>query len=323
MRNTSSASSTDKTWLILVGPTAVGKSAVAEILAQQFETDILIADSRQVYKELLIGTGKPDLAARKKVERHLIDFVPPQQFFSAGAYKRRAETVIAQMSAMGKKILIEGGTGLYLKALLYGLWDGPSADWAYREHLMARETAEGPGVLYRDLLVCDPLAASKTHERDLPRIVRALEVWHLTGRMISEIHREDAARRSKQTTPHTLIGLRRDRAHLYQRIEVRVENYITAGLVAEVERLLATGLSEDSPAMRGLGYRQIIPYLKGQQSLEEAVSILKRDTRRFAKRQMTWFRADQNIKWIDLKVNEDAAETADRVMRLKKEGSVL
>ncbi|VAX31974.1 tRNA dimethylallyltransferase [hydrothermal vent metagenome] len=314
---------TDNSWLILVGPTAVGKSAVAEILAQSFETDILIADSRQVYKNLEIGTGKPDFAARKRVKRHLIDFVSPEENFSAGAYKRKAEIHIAQMSAAGKKILIEGGTGLYLKALLYGLWDGPPADWVYREHLMAREKAEGPGTLHRDLSVLDPSSASKIHVRDVPRIVRALEVKYLTGRAISEIHAEDAAMRLKQTTPHSLIGLRRDRAYLYQRIEERVDAYMASGLLEEVERLLAAGLSGDFPAMRGLGYRQLIPHLKGLQSLDEAVSILKRDTRRFAKRQMTWFRADKNIHWIDIKVGESAIETADRIMRLKKEDSVL
>ncbi len=313
----------DNAWFVLVGPTAVGKSAVAEILAQSFETDILIADSRQVYKDLEIGTGKPDAAARKKLKRHLIDFVSPEEIFSAGAYKRKAEILIAQMLAAGNKILIEGGTGLYLKALLYGLWDGPPADWAYREHLMEREKAEGAGTLHRDLSILDPPSAAKTHKRDVPRIVRALEVRHLTGRAISEIHSEDAAMRLKQTTPHSLIGLRRDRAYLYQRIEERVDAYMASGLLEEVERLLAAGLSEDFPAMRGLGYRQLIPHLKGLQSLDEAVSILKRDTRRFAKRQMTWFRADKNIHWLDIKMNEKASETADRIMRLKKEDSVL
>ncbi len=313
----------DRPWLVLVGPTAVGKSAVAEILAQGLETDILIADSRQVYKELEIGTGKPDVAARKRVPRHLIDFVSPEEFFSAGAYKRKAEMLIAQMSRAGKNILIEGGTGLYLKALLYGLWNGPPADWAYREQLMAREKSEGSGTLHRDLFTLDPVSAKKIHARDVPRIVRALEVKHLTGRAISEIHSEDTAMRSKQTTSHMLIALRRDRAHLYQRIEERVEAYMGLGLLAEVERLLIAGLSEDVPAMRGLGYRQLIPHLKGLQSLDEAVSILKRDTRRFAKRQMTWFRADENIQWIDLEMGESAQETADRIMRLKKEDSVL
>ncbi|NOY84255.1 MAG: tRNA (adenosine(37)-N6)-dimethylallyltransferase MiaA, partial [Nitrospirae bacterium] len=236
----------------------------------------------------------------------------------------KADIHIAQMSAVGKKILIEGGTGLYLKALLYGLWDGPPADWVYREHLMAREKTEGPGTLHRDLSVLDPSSANKIHVRDVPRIVRALEVKYLTGRAISEIHAEDAAMRLKQTTPHRLIGLKRDRAYLYQRIEERVDAYMASGLLEEVKRLLAAGLSGDFPAMRGLlGYRQLIPHLKGLQSLDEAVSILKRDTRRFAKRQMTWFRADKNIHWIDIKVGESAIETADRIMRLKKEDSML
>ncbi|MFQ5588436.1 MAG: tRNA (adenosine(37)-N6)-dimethylallyltransferase MiaA [Nitrospiria bacterium] len=312
-----------KPWLILVGPTAVGKSAVAERLAECFQTGIIVADSRQVYQRLEIGTGKPDAAARARVQRHLIDFVPPEQVFSAGAYKKAAEAVIAQMSRAGKKVLIEGGTGLYLKALLHPLWDGPPADWTYREMLRQREEDEGAGTLYRELARVDPPLSEDLHVKNLQRIIRALEVHHLTGRRLSEIHAEDAAAKQDRDTPHRMIGLRRGREDLYRRIDLRVEHYIEAGLVAEVARLLDSGLSADLPAMRGLGYRQMIPYLSGTQSLDEAVSILKRDTRRFAKRQMTWFRADPNIQWVDLSKDESAEETAARIMRLNKGSSVL
>lgn len=310
-------------WFILVGPTAVGKSAVAEILAERFSSDIIIADSRQVYQQLEIGTGKPDQAARKRVRRHLIDFVPPNQVFSAGAYKTAAMPVIEKMLEEKKRVFIEGGTGLYLKALIYGLWEGPTADWHYREVLLKKEESEGTGTLHRELLRLDPVTGKKTHQKDVQRIVRALEVNHLTGRLLSEIHSKDAAGKSGLKTIHTLVGLRRNRDDLYRRIETRVDQYIAAGLVAEVEGLLRQGLTTEFPAMRGLGYRQIFPYLMGKQSLDEAVSILKRDTRHFAKRQMTWFCADQHIQWIDLGVDETAEETADRIMHLKKENSVL
>lgn len=310
-------------WLILVGPTAVGKSAVAEILAEQFQTDIIIADSRQIYQKLDIGTGKPSLEARKRVHRHLIDMIAPDQFYSAGAYKSAARTVIAGLEQEGKNILIEGGSGLYIKALLYGLWEGPPADWAFRETLRVREKTEGEGTLHRDLLQLDPALCAKVHTKDLQKIIRALEVQHLTGRLLSEIHSEEAEMRVNAETAHSIIGLRRDRDDLYQRINTRVDQYIKAGLVEEVAALLASGLTDDLPAMRGLGYRQMIPHLRGEQGLEEAIERLKRDTRRFSKRQMTWFRSDRNIQWIDLGVDESAEETVTRIMRLKKEFSVL
>ncbi len=310
-------------WLILLGPTAVGKSAVAEHVAQHFETDIIVADSRQVYQDLEIGTGKPDPAARRRVARHLIDFVPPTQAFSAGAYKKAAEAVIASFVQSGKKVLIEGGTGLYLKALLYHLWEGPPADWDYRETLRHREALEGPGTLYRELVRVDPVLSQDINLKDLQKIIRGLEVKHLTGRRLSEVHVEDAASERARTTTHTLIGLRREREDLYRRIELRVDDYIRAGLVEEVARLIGKGLSVDLPAMRGLGYRQMVPHLLGEQSLDEAIAILKRDTRRFAKRQMTWFRADQNIHWLDLGSSESSEETFERIMRLNKEVSML
>ncbi len=312
-----------KPWLILVGPTAVGKSAVAEILAAQFQTDIIIADSRQIYQKLEIGTGKPSLDARKRVKRHLIDLIPPDQFYSAGSYKRAAERVIGRLEQTGNNILIEGGSGLYIKALLYGLWEGPPADWEYRESLREREKSEGEGRLHRDLLTVDPILAEKIHTKDLQKIIRALEVKHLTGRLLSEIHSEDAEMKVSAKTAHTIIGLRRDRDDLYQRINTRVEYYIKSGLVEEVEGLLASGFTVDLPAMRGLGYRQMIPHLMGEQGLDEAIAILKRDTRRFSKRQMTWFRSDPNIHWIDLDEEESTEQCADRIMRLKKELSVI
>ncbi len=309
-------------WLVLAGPTAVGKSAIAEEVAQRFNTDIVVADSRQVYQGLEIGTGKPDRAARNRVKRHLIDFVPPEAVFSAGAYKKAAETIIGQMTESGKKVLIEGGTGLYLKALLYHLWEGPPADWRYRKGLMAREK-EHPGTLYDDLVRIDPVLSRGLHQKELQKIIRGLEVWHLTGRKLSDFHKQDAASQSNRPMSHRLIGLRRERADLYRRIDLRVEQYVQAGLVEEVKRLLDAGISAEMPSMQGLGYRQMLPYIRGEQSLDEAVDILKRDTRRFAKRQMTWFRADPNIQWLDLGVDESPKETSVRIMRLNKVESML
>ncbi len=320
-------------WLVIVGPTAVGKSAVAEHLACQLKTDIVIADSRQIYKGMEIGTGKPDCEARLRVARHLIDFVQPEQSFSVGAYKKQAEAVIAKIEREGKTVLIEGGTGLYIKALLYGLWEGPPADWGLREHLKQRENEEGEGTLHRILSETDPEASQKIHMRDLPKIIRALEVHALCGHPLSEVH---AAHRAagRHRHPSRLIGLNRDREDLYRRIDKRVEIYIASGLVEEVSSLLEAGLTPKHQSMRALGYRQIVPAIMGKCSLDESIDILKRETRRFAKRQLTWFRADQNIEWIDLEPGEKTDEIVERIRPfdptrgdptrcLKKYGSML
>ncbi len=311
-----------KPWWVLVGPTAVGKSEVAERIAHALQTEIIVADSRQIYEGLDIGTGKPSHESRKRVKRHLIDFLPPDRIFSAGAYKKGVEEAIAEMEANGKRILIEGGTGFYLKAVLNGLWEGPPADWSLRARFTQREKDEGEGALHRLLTEVDPVSSQKIHARDLPKIVRALEVYELTGRALSEIHSEHR-RGQTNRKPVWVIGLHRDRKDLYRRIDARVDGMMASGLVDEVAGLLASGLSQDLPAMRGLGYRQMVPYILGERSLEESVSILKRDSRRFAKRQLTWFRSDPLVEWLELEAGEEAGETAERIMRLKNVKSML
>lgn len=303
-------------WFILVGPTAVGKSAVAERLASAVGTEILVADSRQVYLGMDIGTDKPSAAARARVPRHLIDLVPPDGPFSAGIYKRLAEAQIDRLSQEGKPVFIEGGTGLYIKTLLYGLWDGPPADWDFRDRLLQEEHEKGEGTLHRRLAAVDPAAAERIHPRDLPKLVRALEVYHRVGRPISEVH---AAHRFSERPKgdYFLVGLRREREDLYRRIEQRVESQIANGLIEETARLLSAGFAPQLPSMRGLGYKQMSRYLRGEQTREEAIATLKRDTRHYAKRQMTWFRADPKIEWIDLTENEGPEETFERILRLK------
>lgn len=305
-----------KPWIILVGPTAVGKSAIAERLAQTLQTEIIVADSRQVYQQMDIGTDKPAPEARARLPRHLIDLVPPDRPFSAGMYKKFAEEKIAELTARGKSIFIEGGTGLYLKTLLYGLWEGPPADWTLRDRLLEEEREGGAGTLHRRLAEADPAAARRIHPRDLPKIVRALEVYQRVGRPISELHaahRFDEPRKGS----YRLIGLRRDRDDLYGRIARRIESQIARGLVEETARLLAAGYSPDLQSMRGLGYRQMIPHLQGRRTLQEAVALLERDTRHYAKRQMTWFRADPQIAWLDLRPEEPPEESAERILSLK------
>ncbi len=294
---------------LLVGPTGVGKSRIAEEVALSMGAEILVADSRQVYCGMDIGMDKPSLAAQRRVRRHLIDMVAPDAFFSAGAYRRAAEEKIAEMTAARKPFLIEGGTGLYIRALLDGLWEGPPADWELRRQLRAVEEAEGAGTLHRKLAETDPDAARTMAPRDLPKIIRALEVHRLTGRTLSDWHRTHRAKRSRRSC--TIVGLRRERDDLYRRVSARVDRQIAAGLVEETRRF--AHLSPDLPSMRGLGHRQILPYLRGEQSLDEAVTCLKRDTRHYAKRQMTWFSSDPGIVWLDLAENEPVEATVARV----------
>lgn len=255
-----------KPWLVIVGPTAVGKSAVAEHLAQQLLTDIIVADSRQIFKGMDVGTGKPARKDCLRVARHLINLVHPMQSFSVGAYKKQADRIIDKIEKSGKTVLIEGGTGLYIKALLYGLWDGPPADWGLRKRLRQQEDEKGEGTLHRLLCEVDDSASQKIHRRDLPKIIRALEVYTLCGRPLSEVHANHRAA-VRLRHPSRLIGLNRNRADLYRRIDKRVESYIAAGLVDEVACLLQSGLSPKDQSMRALGYRQIVPTLMGERSL--------------------------------------------------------
>ncbi len=295
-----------------MGPTSVGKTSVAEQMALALKTDIIVADSRQVYQGMDIATNKPTASARSRITRHLIDCVSPDIPFSAGAYQREARQVIAQLEGEGKPILIEGGTGLYIKALLHGLWEGPARDMKLRQSFYDLEAAEGEGALHRKLKEVDPDAAEKMHFRDLPKIIRALEVFYLTNRPISAFHAEHRFSANEKPS-FRMMGLRRERLALYRRVEQSVEQQFERGLVEEARRLLAKGFSPQLPSMRTLGYRQVISYLQGESTLEQAVALLKRDTRRYAKRQMTWFSANSDITWIDITEGESSEETFARV----------
>ena len=298
-------------WIILVGPTGVGKTAVAEQIATALNTDIIVADSRQVYRGMSIATNKPTLEDQRSIRRHLINLVLPNVTFSAGAYKKEAESVIANLTLRGSPILIEGGTGLYIKALLYGLWEGPTKDPALRQRLL-----EQPGdALYQKLIEVDPVSAKRIHFNDRYKIMRALEVFYSTGHPLSTFHEKHKFSAGPKQS-FFIIGLRRDRADLYRRIEKRIDQQFKRGIIPEIRRTVAKGLSLELPVMRTLGVRHIISYLQGKQTLEETVLILKRDTRHYAKRQMTWFSADPNIVWIDLKEEESPEETFGRVATL-------
>lgn len=302
--------------VVISGPTAVGKSLVAVQVAEALKGEIIVADSRQIYRGMDIGTAKPgpDLLAR--VPHHLMDLVNPDEFFSAGRYREMAWQVIRRLSEEGKTPVVVGGTGLYIRVLLRGLWTGPGAQWDLRRHLLEEESRFGPGHLHRRLAQVDPGSASRIHPHDLTKTVRALEVALLTGIPMTQHHQRHRANPVEFDCPVIMVGLRRSRTDLYQRINQRVDEMVRLGLIQEVEHLLESGYEEDLPSMRGLGYRQSVGFLKGRWSLQEAVDRIKRDTRRYAKRQMTWFRKEPGMIWMDLAPQDGLEKVAGKILEL-------
>jgi tRNA dimethylallyltransferase len=286
---------------------------VAISLAQELGTEILTADSTQVYRGMDIGTDKPRPQDRGGVPHRLIDLVAPDVPFNVGLYRRAALGEIARLHGEGRVPLVVGGTGLYARALAYGLWEGPPADWTLRRQLLEEASeARDEGHLWRRLAEADPALAQSLHPRDRNKIVRALEVAMRTGVPLSEWHRRHGF--AERAFPSIMVGLTMDRAALYRRIDARVLTEIEAGLLEETRGLLAQGYDETLGSMKALGYRQMIGYVKGRYAWEEALRRLQRDTRHFAKRQLTWFRSDPNVKWLTVEEGESVASVAERVL---------
>lgn len=298
----------------IVGPTATGKTAVGIELAALVGGEIISADSMAVYRGMDIGTAKPDAEERARATFHLIDVVNPDQDFSVAEFARLTQQAIAEIMERRRVPLLVGGTGLYVKAVTGGLSiPAVAPDRAFRERLKLEASNFGNEFLLERLRSVDPTTAARLHPNDLKRIIRALEVYEFTGLPISHFHH---AKENAEIGYHVrLFGLMMSRPALYRRIEERVDEQIRRGLVAEVQALLEKGYSTDLPSMKGLGYKQISGYLKGEYDFRTAVDLLKRDTRRFAKRQLTWFRADSRIRWIHVE-NREAADVAAEIAGL-------
>ena len=284
--------------VIVLGPTAVGKSEHAIELAQRFDMEIINADSMQVYRGMDIGSAKPSPAQRELVTHHLIDIKNPDEDFSAAQFRKEALNSIASLHRKGKQPLVVGGTGLYIRALTRGLFPAPPADHRLREELKEQEKNNGKWYLHRELTKIDPVAASRIHPNDTFRVIRALEVFHLTGKSISEQHQNHQFKESYFKV--LKIGLTRDRKELYDRIERRVDLMITSGLAEEVKSLLTNGYPPTIKPFQSLGYKQILGFLQGETDMDEAVQLIKRNTKRYAKRQITWFKKDAEIQWVTL-----------------------
>jgi tRNA dimethylallyltransferase len=299
--------------LVIAGPTAAGKTDASILLARELGAEIVSADSMQIYRGMDIGTAKPTQEQRRLVYHHMIDIAEPDQPYSVGDYFRDARAAIDGILSSGGVPLVVGGTGLYIRALMRGLFHGPPADLDLRASLLRRESEGGPGTLYSDLVRVDPEAAIKIHPNDLRRTVRALEVYHLRDRKLSDFQREHGF----QDRPYTfrLIFLVRNRSELYSRIEQRVDRMLDEGLEAEVKALADRGYRSDLSSMQGLGYKHFFDHFSGKTTRDEAVSLLKRDTKRFAKRQFTWFRREPDAQWVDI---TGLAKSGEIVERIKK-----
>ena len=281
--------------VILVGPTGVGKSILAIELAEAFGGEVVSADSMQVYRYMDIGTAKPTLDEQKRVQHHLIDVVTPDQPFHASLYQRLGRKTIDQLYQSGKTVWVTGGTGLYIKTLTQGIFHSPKIDPTVKERLKQEATEKGKDFLYQRLKKVDPETASCLHPSDLFRTIRALEVFDSTGIPISffrEQHR--FGERPYQTLK---IGIEMDRMALYHRIEERVDQMIERGFLQEVKGLMEMGYGAELKPMQSLGYKQMVQFLSKEIEWSEAVRQMKRDTRHYAKRQWTWFKADPEIHW--------------------------
>ncbi|WP_025697146.1 tRNA (adenosine(37)-N6)-dimethylallyltransferase MiaA [Paenibacillus forsythiae] len=284
--------------LVLLGPTAVGKTRLSLSIAAAYHAEIISGDSMQVYRGMDIGTAKIKISEMEGIPHHLIDIHDPQEPYSVAEFQTEGRKLIGEISARGKLPFIVGGTGLYIESLCYGFrFSEAVADEAFRAEMDRFAEEHGALALHAKLAEVDPASAARLHPNDRRRIIRALEIFRQTDTPLSK---SPAARKPESPYDLCLVGLTMDRQILYKRIEERIDEMLAEGLVEEVKGLMDRGCGRNLISMQGLGYKEIAAYLEGEMTLEESVALLKRDTRRFAKRQLSWFRHMKDIHWIDV-----------------------
>lgn len=283
--------------VILTGPTAVGKTALSIKLAKAINGEMISADSMQVYKYMDIGTAKIEPAEMEGITHHLIDVLDPTEDFNVFTFQTMAKQALEEIYAKGKVPIIVGGTGFYIQSLLYDISFEETEVSAYRAELTADYEKYGAHALHERLKDIDPVSYEEIHENNVKRVIRALEFYHDAGYPISQHNQEQREKESPYNFEYFVLN--DDRTVLYNRIEQRIDIMMEQGLIEEVQKLLDYGCTPDMVSMQGLGYKEIVPYLKGEYSLEDAIYILKRDTRHFAKRQLTWFRREKCVTWVD------------------------
>ena len=284
--------------IILVGPTAVGKTSVSIPLAQQLDAEIISADSRQIYEYMAIGTAKPTPEEMQDVPHHLVDTLDPEEKYTAWQFASDAARIIDEIYSRGRQPLVVGGAGLYIKALTQGLFDKKSSDKQIRRELQQQAETGGIQGLYEEFRRVDPAYAAEVHINDEKKIIRALEIYRVTGEPPSKHFAQ--AEHAGLEHPCRILGLKMDRQRLYDRINRRVELMIEQGLTEEVKGLLAKGYTGDENALQTVGYQEIFAYLAGELSLEDAVNQIQTNTRHYAKRQLTWFRNQHDVTWFEM-----------------------
>jgi tRNA dimethylallyltransferase len=295
--------------VVIVGPTSAGKSELAMELCPRIHGEVVNADSQQVYRCLDIGTGKPSTSDRARIRHHLIDVVNPDEEFNAAMFRRLASEIIWQIHERSGNAVVCGGTGLYLKALTRGLFDGPGQDLEIRRRIECEIDKSGLDSLYKRLADIDPTVTSTIHPNDRQRTIRALEVYELTGKRLSEWQREHAFQ--EQPFQVLKIGLKRERDELYDLINRRCDRMIEAGLLEEVRELTARGYGLDLKPLRSIGYLQMGRVLTGVQKLPDALEEMKQETRHLARRQLTWFRGDREVFWYHPSQRQEILKTVN------------
>lgn len=297
---------------VIMGPTAVGKTMFAIEVASRADMEIVSADSRQVYRFMDIGTAKPTKDQLGMVKHHMIDFVDPDEHFGAGQYGSNARKAVREIASREKLPLVVGGSGLYIRALVQGFFSAPAVDRRLRERILATAEEKGARFLYERLKTVDREAAERIHPNDLQRISRALEVFEQTKTPISELQKGAKGEGLKPL----YIGLARERGQLYGRIESRILKMVQSGFAKEVKRLLDMGYSASLNSFAAVGYREMAAYLSREMSLDEAMAKTVKNTKAFARRQLTWFRSLENVHWINLSSDRDEKNGVDTVTTL-------
>lgn len=297
--------------IIIGGPTCSGKTGLAVSLAEKLNTEIISADSRQVYKYLSIGTAKPPAEQLSKVRHHFVDTLEPDQDFNVSIFESKSLAIIKRLHSAGKIPVVAGGSGLYIRALTDGIFNEVDTDEEYRASLLEMKNKFGNERIYEELKKADPVSAVKMLPQNWKRVIRALEVYHLTGKPIWEFHEKYTR---KENFDFIKYGLMWPRDILYKNIEARVDEMISAGLVDEVKNILSMGFPESLNALNTVGYKEIISYLKNEIPLERAVELIKRNTRRYSKRQLTWFRNDAEMNWIEVSSAVDLDSAAVKIL---------
>ncbi len=313
-----------KPLIILAGPTAVGKTSLSIRLAKETGGEIISADSMQVYRHMDIGSAKITKEEMEGVPHYLVDVLEPEEEFNVVRFQQMAKEAAERIWEKGKIPLVVGGTGFYIQALLYDIdFTENDGDESYRRQLEQKASdEEGASELYEMLKAVDLKAAQEIHPRNIKRIVRALEFYHQTGKKISE-HNETQRQKSSPYN-YAYFVLTDERSRLYERIDQRVDLMMEQGLLDEVRYLKERGVRKDSTAMQGLGYKELYAYLEGEYPLDEAVRIIKRDTRHFAKRQLTWFKRERDVIWTDKSViGQDEQKLADYMLGYLREKKII